>query len=152
MPAVGADARLARAPGPGLKMYRVLLLPLLLCGCAAIDYQHGLVAGLAQMTVEEHYIDASEIYPRCSRCAALGSVLPLACTCINFRTQHAVIWLAHGAPPETIEHERAHGRGYDHPSGELRRQYTAWLNSDRRRVILAAQPAASNEIVSDSAH
>jgi hypothetical protein len=67
--------------------------------------------------------------------------VPLACTCVNFRTRHSVIWLTHDAPQSTIRHERAHARGYDHPTGELRTQYAAWV--ERVNAKLAASAAAS---------
>jgi len=107
--------------------------------------QGGPVSGLETMTVEEHRVDASEIYQRCSRCGRLGLELPIACTCINFRTMHAVIWLTHGASQEVVEHERAHGRGYDHPNGELRRQYAVWTNRGGRRTTPPVDTAYSAE-------
>lgn len=115
-------------------MLRFLLPLALLAGCSSIDYREGPVPGLERMTVEEHRVDASEIYQRCTRCGSLGMELPTACTCINFRTQHAVIWLSHDATQATIEHERAHGRGYDHQTGELRAQYAAWVNKGGKRA------------------
>ena len=114
-------------------MNRFLLLLLLVSGCSSIDHRAGPVPGLENMAVEEHRIDTTEIYQRCSSCGDLGLVLPAACTCINFRTKRAVIWLAHNASPDTIEHERDHARGYDHPTGELHRQYAAWLASSGNR-------------------
>ncbi len=81
------------------------------------------------MTVEEHRVDADEIYSRCARCGHLGAALPTACTCINFRTRHAWIWLARDASQATLEHERAHARGYDDADGTLRRSYAAWKDA-----------------------
>ena len=121
-----------------MKQYVVLLA--LLAGCSTINYNDGPVPGLENMTVEEHRVDASEIYQRCARCGQLGMELPTACTCINFRTNHAVIWLTHDASPATVEHERAHGRGYDHQSGELRSQYAAWTQRGGKRYDQAAAP------------
>src|SRR5512132_4211255 len=95
-------------------MVRTLLLALLVSGCASIDYRAGPVRGLERMAVEERVIDATQIYAACSRCGHTGIDIPLACTCINFRTNRAVIWLSRGAPQSVVEHERAHGRGYDH--------------------------------------
>lgn len=60
-----------------------------------------------------------------------------AADCVHlhqFRTNRAVIWLACGASQVTIEHERAHGRGYDRQTGELRSQYAAWTNSGGKRI------------------
>jgi len=119
-------------------MNRLLVLLTLLSGCASIDYRQGPVPGLENMTVEEHRVDATEIYQRCSRCGQLGLELPTACTCVNFRTGHAVIWLPHGASQATIEHERAHARGYDHEDGALRRQFAAWARNGGRRMGPAA--------------
>ena len=85
------------------------------------------------MAVEEHRVEASEIYQRCSRCGHLGLELPVACTCINFRTDSAVIWLSRDASQATVEHERAHARGYDHVGGELSSRYAAWMQSGSRR-------------------
>ena len=123
-------------------MNRYLALVAFICGCTTIDYKDGPVSGLEDMTVEEHHVDATEIYQRCSRCGSLGLNLLAACTCINFRTKHAVIWVPYGASQETIEHERAHGRGYDHPDGALRRQYATWVASGGRRT---APPIAAAE-------
>jgi hypothetical protein len=111
------------------KLERLVVPMLLLAGCTSIDYRAGPVPGLEGLTVEEHHVEASEIYARCSSCGSFGPVLPNACTCVNFRTRRAVIWLAHGASDETVEHERAHARGYDHHGGELQRQFTAWVRS-----------------------
>jgi hypothetical protein len=105
-------------------------------GCAVIDYRAGPVPGLEHMTVEEHYIGASEIHARCARCGTREFESPLACTCINFATNHAVIWLPANASPSTIEHERAHAAGYDHTDGELRRRYQSWQASGRSRVTV----------------
>ncbi len=123
-------------------MNRILVLVLLalISGCSSIDYREGPIAGLERMTVEEHYVDGDELYKRCSRCGHLGLELPVACTCINFRLNRAVIWLPLDASPSTIEHERAHGRGYDHPNGELRSRYAAWKESVGKRIELASQP------------
>jgi hypothetical protein len=77
---------------------------------------------------------------RCSRCGHLGLELPVACTCINFRLKRAVIWLPQNASQATIEHERAHSRGFDHPNGELRSRYAAWKESVEKIVKLASQP------------
>jgi hypothetical protein len=104
----------------------LLLVALLAAGCTTIDYQAGPVPGLERMTVEEHFVDEAEIYNVCSSCGLSPMVLATACTCVNLRTKHAVIWLAKGASQSTIEHERAHGRGYDDADGELRRRYEAW--------------------------
>ena len=122
-------------------MGRLPILFALLAGCTSIDYLDGPVPGLERMSVEEHRVDAGEIARRCSRCGQLGPILPLACTCINFRTRHAVIWLPRNASAATIEHERAHARGYDHPSGELRAGYAAWLASGRREIAAPATAA-----------
>jgi hypothetical protein len=110
-------------------MKRLLLLLALLPGCTSIDYKAGPVPGLEHMSVEEKVIDASQMYDACSRCGHQGLEIVLACTCINFRTNHAVIWLARGAPQTVIDHERAHGRGYDHTDGQLRTRYASWLRS-----------------------
>ncbi len=111
-------------------MIRFLLgLVALIAGCTTIDYQRGPVPGLEHMTVEEHYVDATEIYDRCSRCGHLGFELPTACTCVYFRTNRAVIWLPRGASRATIEHERAHAQGYDHTGGDLRSRYAAWMRN-----------------------
>lgn len=118
----------------------LVLLLLLLSACTSIDYQQGPVPGLERMSVEEHYVDGAELYARCSRCGHLGLELPVACTCINFRTNRAVIWLPRGASQSTIEHERAHGRGYDHPNGELRSRYAAWTKSGGKRIDVALEP------------
>jgi hypothetical protein len=117
-----------------------LLLFLLLSGCASIDYQAGPVSGLGNMTVEEHIIDGTEIYQACSRCGQRGLELPTACTCINFTTNHAVIWLARDASQSVIEHERAHGRGYDHTDGELRSRYQAWVARGGTKIALPHEP------------
>lgn len=121
-------------------MNRFLVLLLLNSACTTIDYQQGPVPGLERMTIEEHYVDGAELYARCSRCGHLGLELPIACTCINFKINHAVIWLPHGASQSTIEHERAHGRGYDHPNGELRSRYAAWTKAGGKRSNVALQP------------
>lgn len=99
------------------------------------------------MKVEEYRVDAAEIYQRCSKCGSLGLTVPQACTCINFRENRAVIWLAHNASDETIEHERAHGRGYDHTTGELREQYTAWVKKTGEKAALASDRATRTETV-----
>jgi hypothetical protein len=104
----------------------LLLLALFATGCTTIDYRAGPVPGLERMTSEEHVIDDADIYSVCSRCGPAGLVIPVACTCINFRTNHAVIWLGKSATQSTIEHERAHARGYDHTDGALRRKFEAW--------------------------
>ena len=121
-------------------MNRFLVLVALLSGCTSINYKDGPVPGLENMTVEEHQVDATEIYQRCSRCGSHGIELPTACTCINFRTGRAVIWLARGASQATIEHERAHGRGYDHQNGELRSQYASWAKGAGTRINLPSKP------------
>ena len=115
-----------------------LAMLLLLSGCTTIDEREGPIPGLENMTVEEHYVDGSEIYQQCSRCGNLGFVVPLACTCVNFRTRHSVIWLTHDASQSTIEHERAHARGYDHPTGELRTQYAAWVRRVNAKAAVSA--------------
>lgn len=122
-------------------MNRLLLLLALLSGCASIDYKAGPVPGLEDMTVEKHRVDATEIYQRCSRCGKLGLELPTACTCVNFKTNHAVIWLPRDASRTTVEHEHAHAQGYDHEDGALRRQYAAWTKNGGRRIGLTARPA-----------
>jgi hypothetical protein len=108
----------------------------LLCACAAgcstIDYRQGPVPGLENLAIEEHHVEATEIYFKCATCGNLPHLMPTACTCINFRTRRAVIWLAHGASAGTIEHERAHARGYDHSDGQLRQHYAAWVQSRGR--------------------
>ena len=111
---------------PCIGHYCLLVLALLLCGCTSIDYRAGPVPGLTRMTVEEHVVSLTEVFEACYRCGHKSLEIPLACTCINFSTNHAVIWLAHGAPQWTIEHERAHARGYDHMDGELRSRYATW--------------------------
>ena len=122
-----------------MKPYLVILA--LLCACTTIDYREGPVPGLENMTVEEHRVDTTEIYQRCSSCGRLGLELPTACTCINLRTNRAVIWLTRDASEATIEHERAHGRGYDHQGGELRFQYAAWTKSGGKRIAPAITQA-----------
>lgn len=118
----------------------VLVLLLLISGCSSIDYKQGPVPGLERMTAEEHYVDGQELYARCSRCGHLGIELPVACTCINFKTNHAVIWLTRGASQAAVEHERAHARGYDHPNGELRSLYATWTKSGGKRIERLAKP------------
>lgn len=122
-------------------MNKFLVLLALLSGCTSVAYKEGPVPGLEHMTVEEHQVDATEIYQRCSRCGHHGPELPTACTCINFRTNRAIIWLARGASQDTIEHERAHGRGYDHQTGELRSQYAAWTKSGGKRIASPVEQA-----------
>jgi hypothetical protein len=117
-----------------------LAILFLLAGCSSIDYREGPIPGLEHMTVEEHFIDPGEIYRQCSRCGKLGLELPVACTCINFRTHHSVIWLGSNASQSTIEHERAHARGFDHPNGELRSQYAAWTRRVNSQVAATAKP------------
>ena len=117
-----------------------VLLLTLLAGCSTINYNDGPVPGLESMSVEEHRVDATEIYQRCARCGQLGLELPTACTCINFRTNHAIIWLTRDASEATIEHERAHGRGYDHQGGELRSQYAAWTQRVGKQLDLPGSP------------
>ena len=116
----------------------LLLVALVAAGCTTIDYQAGPVPGLERMTVEEHFVDQAEIYKVCSSCGQSAVAIPVACTCINLRTKHAVIWLARGASQSTIEHERAHGRGYDDTDGELRRRYEAWQASQQAAPFLRA--------------
>lgn len=128
-------------------MKRLMMILALLSGCTSIDYKDGLILGLEQMTVEEHFVDPSEIYARCSQCGQLDLTLPEACTCINFRTKHAVIWLPHGATQSTIEHERAHSRGYDHPTGELRLQFAGWMKKSAGNAGPSVQAAIGNETV-----
>jgi hypothetical protein len=115
-------------------MKSILALFLLLSACTSIDYREGPIPGLEKLTVQENYVDSSEIYQTCSRCGPQGLVVPIACTCINFRTKTAVIWLPQNAPQATIEHERAHARGYDHTTGELRNQYGNWTKASRDKV------------------
>lgn len=98
------------------------------------------------MTVEEHTVDAAELFVQCSRCGRLGLELPTACTCINFRTNRAVIWLIRGAAQETIEHERAHGRGYDHHDGGLRSRYVTWKEGGGRRTATPGEPIHAADI------
>ncbi len=112
-------------------MFRTLALLALLCGCTSIDYDHGPIQGLEHMTVEEHRVDPDEIYARCARCGQLGFELPSACTCVNFRTRHALIWLPLDASQAMIEHERAHSRGYDDSDGHLRSRYAAWVRAQQ---------------------
>ena len=121
-------------------MNRILpfLVALLVAGCTTIDYKAGPIPGLERMTIEEHFIDEAKIYEVCSRCGQSALVIPVACTCINLRTKHADIWLAKGASQSTIEHERAHGRGYDHTDGDLRRRYEAWQVSQKTASPLRA--------------
>jgi uncharacterized protein YceK len=126
-------------------MIRLLVFLALLSGCTSINYTEGPVPGLENMTVEEHHVDTTEIYQRCSRCGKLGMELPTACTCINFRTNHAIIWLANDASQATIEHERAHARGYDHQTGELRDQYAAWTKRGGKRMAPAVAQASRAE-------
>lgn len=121
-------------------MNRFLVLLVLISGCTSIDYKQGPVPGLERMTMEEHYVDGAELYTRCSRCGHSGFELPVACTCVNFKLNHAVIWLPRGASQSTIEHERAHGRGYDHQDGKLRSRYAAWTKSGGKRIDAPAEP------------
>jgi hypothetical protein len=131
-------------------MKQSLALFALLSGCAAIDYNAGPVPGLEHMTVEEHYIDANDIYQRCSRCGMRKFSLPLACTCINFADNRAVIWLPRNASIATIEHERAHGHGFDHPDGELRERYEMWLSGDGPRVNATERPPSRGQADAES--
>ena len=106
----------------------------MLGSCSTIDYQAGPVPGLERLRVEEHFVPYSELFAACTRCGHTGLVIPLACTCIDFRTNRAVIWLVQGAPRATVEHERAHALGYDHTDGDLRRRYTAWKTSLAKKL------------------
>jgi len=127
--------------GFSLNLTRPLIFVVLLSGCTTIDFKEGPIPGLENMTFEEHLVDASEIYQMCSSCGKLGFELPVACTCVNFRTKHAVIWLGRDAPQSTIDHERAHARGYDHPNGDLRNQYAAWTKRVGSKIAAPAKRA-----------
>ena len=130
-----------RLPGSNGFLAIGLFGVVLLSGCTSIDYRAGPVLGLDRMSVEEHFIDAGTLYAACARCGHGGPDIALACTCIDFRTNHAVIWLARGAPQWMIEHERAHGLGYDHPDGELHRRYAAWKSSLARSAARSGEPS-----------
>jgi hypothetical protein len=128
---------LPESSGAGHLISCVLWLALLLCGCTTIDYRAGPVAGLENMAVEEHFVDYGELYSACARCGHNSLVVPLACTCIDFTKNRAVVWLSRGAPPPIIEHERAHALGYDHTDGELRSRYATWKSTLAKK---AARP------------
>jgi hypothetical protein len=118
--------------GSAKRMIRLLILTALLSGCAGIDYRAGPVPGLEHMTIEQHIVAGTEIYQACSRCGQRGIEPTTACTCINFATNHVVIWLPAGASDAVIEREYAHAHGYDHEGGELRSKYERWKKNSSR--------------------
>jgi uncharacterized protein YceK len=132
----------------GVQMKILMLLVTLLSGCASIDYKAGPVPGLEHMTIEEYFIEANQIHGMCMQCGARAYELPLACTCINFARNRAVIWLPRNASDSTVKHERAHAEGYDHQDGELRRRFQAWQARGGRRAIVSDRPDFPGKTVS----
>jgi hypothetical protein len=90
-----------------------LLLAAGTVGCTTIGHEK--VDGWPALRVFEHYVSAEEIYERCRKYVGFG-MIPLACAEFNLAAGRCDLWFNAGfAPRFTVEHERLHCLGYDHP-------------------------------------
>src|SRR6185503_10386594 len=94
-------------------IYRLLLV--LLAGCSSID--HVKVDGWPALEVVERYVARSELHERCKEYVTGFAMLPVACAQFDFVNRRCYVWYNADDPPTaaTIEHERLHCQGYDHP-------------------------------------
>ena len=84
----------------------------LLVGCSTI--QHVPVQGWPQLTVIEHKASWPEVISHCSKYVSPLFWPPFACAEVFVESRECHIWYAFDW---TLEHERDHCAGMDHPGG-----------------------------------
>jgi hypothetical protein len=93
-----------------------------MAGCSTIDYDNR-VDGWPQLREVEHKISFFEVQDRCHAFVGWGQ-WPLACATFHFRERECHIWYAFDW---SLDHERGHCRGHDHPGeGHMARMWSIW--------------------------
>ena len=100
----------------------VALILALLMGCSTID-PNNRVEGWPELQVVENKVSFDEVQEKCRPYVGWGQ-WPMACALYYLQTANCVIYYAFDW---SLEHERAHCKGYDHPgSNDMRAMLKNW--------------------------
>jgi hypothetical protein len=99
---------------------------LTLLGCSTIDPQNK-VEGWPELQVVENRVSFDDVQIKCGQYVGWGQ-WPMACATFYFQTAKCVIWYAFDW---SLEHERQHCLGFDHPgSNDMRAMWKDWQARD----------------------
>ena len=95
---------------------------LFVAGCSTID--HVKVEGWPALELVERYVPHAEMHARCREYVSSVAMVPVACAQFDFVNRRCYIWYDADNPPSaaTVEHERLHCQGYDHPGDTTMRE------------------------------
>lgn len=107
-----------------------LLLPLLVLLATEGAIDHERVEGWPKLEIVEHHVPHAVMRTRCMPYVGFG-MSPVACAEFDLVARRCDVWFSADFPPSrsTIEHERLHCEGHDHPGDTTLRDLLARFNA-----------------------